>query len=325
MSKQKKKTMFIVCLALAFTLILTAAAAAAGGLLSLGASSVTADSWINAVVRLDSLKDEIAEDTGGYTVTVSISPAPSGIEVSEGVGSVNAVSGTYRVTSSELSGAGKLHIKILPDSSQTSDVTYSVSVEVTGNTSLETQTGSGSFTAASVVEPAEEENPDAQTDEEGKDEEQEQDTGKEEDEDAEFNGKTDPERSGKDSSQKSGRKMPSGKMPSSGGKSSGSFSGGSTSTASVTYAGSWNNYLESLSVEGHEFTQAFNKTRDTYFITIGKDETSLDITAEPDDDDADVVITGDTELSAGRSKVMISVTADNGDVRVYRIYVDKEK
>lgn len=98
--------------------------------------------------------------------------------------------------------------------------------------------------------------------------------------------------------------------------------GGSTSERKTTYQGSADNYLESLTVDGYTFTQAFHKTRNTYFITAEAGLSSLDVAAEPSDDSADVVITGADNFSEGRNKVMVSVTADNGDVRVYRIYVD---
>ena len=48
----------------------------------------------------------------------------------------------------------------------------------------------------------------------------------------------------------------------------------------------------------------------------------MDVTAEPSDSGAEVVVTGTDKLTTGRNKVMVSVTAENGDVRVYRIYVD---
>ena len=103
---------------------------------------------------------------------------------------------------------------------------------------------------------------------------------------------------------------------------SGGGTGGSTSESKTTYQGSADNYLESLTVDGYKFTQAFHKTRNTYFTTVEAGVSALEVDAEPSDDSANVVITGADNLSEGRNKVMVSVTADNGDVRVYRIYVD---
>ena len=116
--------------------------------------------------------------------------------------------------------------------------------------------------------------------------------------------------------------MPSGSV----GKMSGSFAGaagsGSSTASKTTYTGSEDNYLETLKVKGYKFTQKFNKTNDTYFMTLEAGVDSIDVTAEPTDSDAEVVITGTDELTTGRNKVMVSVTAENGDVLVYRIYVD---
>ncbi len=115
----------------------------------------------------------------------------------------------------------------------------------------------------------------------------------------------------------------SGKASVSGGGSGGNAAGGSSSEEDkTTYTGSADNYLESLKVKGHEFSQTFHKTNDTYFVTADAETESVTVTAVPSDDDAEVVVTGAEDLSVGRNKVMVSVTAENGDVRVYRIYVD---
>lgn len=116
------------------------------------------------------------------------------------------------------------------------------------------------------------------------------------------------------------------KKPGKGGSGKPSYKGGSSSgggTASVVYEGSWDNYLDSLSVDGFEFTRKFNKIRDTYFLTVPLDTTDLTVNAEASDSSAIVAVTGNTDLPEGRSKIMISVTADDGSVRIYRIYVDR--
>ena len=187
--------------------------------------------------------------------------------------------------------------------------------------------GCFTFTAAAVQ--TQEETEPSGDEEKAQDGEQESGTDEQNEDDRAGQSGKGEQKSGKNEQRKKSGKMPgtqkAGKRFQSGGSFSGSSAGGTSSgAASVTYAGSWNNYLESLTVDGHEFTQTFNKTRGTYFMTADKTETSLDVTAEPDDDDATVVVTGDSELESGRNKVMVSVTAENGDVRVYRIYVDKE-
>ena len=104
--------------------------------------------------------------------------------------------------------------------------------------------------------------------------------------------------------------------------SGGSGSGSASSADKTTYTGSADNYLESLRVSGYEFTQNFNKTNDTYFITVKSGVDSVNVKAAAADENAEVVITGTEDLSTGRNKVLVSVTAENGSVRVYRIYVD---
>lgn len=102
-----------------------------------------------------------------------------------------------------------------------------------------------------------------------------------------------------------------------------SVSAGAYSGTTVTYAGSWDNYLDELSVSGYEFTREFNKTRDTYFLTVPNDVTDISVSATASDSSAVVAIAGYDDLVVGRNKVMVNVTADDGSVRVYRIYVTR--
>lgn len=90
----------------------------------------------------------------------------------------------------------------------------------------------------------------------------------------------------------------------------------------VTYNGSSNNYLEELSVKGYEFENTFRKENITYFMKLDEDITSLGITAKAEDDEAKICIYGNEDIKDG-SKILISVTAENGNVRIYRIYVSK--
>lgn len=96
-----------------------------------------------------------------------------------------------------------------------------------------------------------------------------------------------------------------------------------TTEQTVTYNGSDNNYLSELSVNGYTLNKEFSKENSTYFITVEKDVNSLEITANAEDEASSVCIYGNDELSEGTSKILISVTAENGNVRNYRIYVTK--
>jgi hypothetical protein len=87
----------------------------------------------------------------------------------------------------------------------------------------------------------------------------------------------------------------------------------------ATYNGSNNNYLSSLEIDGVQLTTDFSKEKSTYFTTVEGLET-ITVTADAEDSNSKVAITG-TTLKSGENKVLISVTAENGDVRYYRIYV----
>lgn len=89
------------------------------------------------------------------------------------------------------------------------------------------------------------------------------------------------------------------------------------------YNGESNNYLSSLVISGYDINPQFNKTNNTYFITVDEDITNVDITAIPEDENAKVNIYGNDNIQEGENKVLISVTAENGEVKTYRIYIIK--
>lgn len=91
----------------------------------------------------------------------------------------------------------------------------------------------------------------------------------------------------------------------------------------VTYNGSDNNYLSELLVDGYTLNKEFSKENSSYFITVEKDVNSLEIIAKAEDKASTVCIYGNEEISKSTSKILISVTAENGNVRNYRIYVTK--
>lgn len=91
-------------------------------------------------------------------------------------------------------------------------------------------------------------------------------------------------------------------------------------TKEVTYNGDCNNYLESLTVNGCEFTQKFSKENSTYFINLEEDLENVIVNAIPESDLASVNIYGNENVVSG-SKILISITAENGNTRTYRIFV----
>lgn len=91
----------------------------------------------------------------------------------------------------------------------------------------------------------------------------------------------------------------------------------------VSYEGSSNNSLSSLSIRNYDFTKTFSKTNLSYFTTVPNEITSIDVNAIVEDSTANVCIYGNTDLMIGTNKVLITVTAENGSTKTYRIYVTR--
>lgn len=289
MNKKIRNNLIILGLCAALVALSVFVSAASSSLLSPGTSRTTAGSSFDFTLDLSDVieKAKESEEDGDvlteFNVSLSVSPSVSAFSVSEGVGSVNVMSGEYQVSSSGLKGNKSLHFSVTTPGDISKDTTYTVSVSISGCVKA-----SDSFTF--VVVPVNTETPD------------------------------DQKGSGNADNRKGFSLPGKGKAGGFSVKSGGSIGG---STASVVYAGSWDNYLDSLSVEGFEFTRNFNKIRDTYFMTVPLDTTELTVNAKASDSSAIVAVTGNTDLPEGRSKIMINVTADDGSVRIYRIYVDR--
>lgn len=94
-----------------------------------------------------------------------------------------------------------------------------------------------------------------------------------------------------------------------------------STTTTAVYNGSDNNYLSSLDIEGISLNTTFSKEITTYFAEI-ENYTTANITAIAEDENAKVCITGEDTLVNGQNKILITVTAENGDVRYYRIFIE---
>lgn len=86
-----------------------------------------------------------------------------------------------------------------------------------------------------------------------------------------------------------------------------------------------NNYLQSLLVDGYELYPEFNKNILTYYIVLSTDVSSLDVTAEPENENAKVKITGNTNLRNTENTIKITVTAENKTTKTYNIIATKQK
>ncbi len=89
----------------------------------------------------------------------------------------------------------------------------------------------------------------------------------------------------------------------------------------VYYVYSSNNYLKSLNIKDYDLS--FDKDTLEYKIKVKSDVSSLEITAIPADYRSRVEISGNENFEEGKNTVTIKVTAENGDVREYKLIVDK--
>lgn len=99
-----------------------------------------------------------------------------------------------------------------------------------------------------------------------------------------------------------------------------SASSTSSTAQTITYDGSDDNYLTNLSINGEDLSN-FNKTNTTYFKTLESGVTSADISYTQSDSSSTVCVYGNTSLQSGLNKILITVTAENGSVRYYRVYI----
>lgn len=90
----------------------------------------------------------------------------------------------------------------------------------------------------------------------------------------------------------------------------------------VTYYYSSNNYLQLLEISGYEID--FERNTYEYKISVDSDVTELDIRAVAEDTGSRVEITGNENFKVGENIVTITVTAENGEIREYKLIVDKE-
>ena len=84
-----------------------------------------------------------------------------------------------------------------------------------------------------------------------------------------------------------------------------------------------NKALSSLTIDGYTLTPEFSSDITEYTLNVPEDVTSLEIEAVPEDDNAEVEITGNDGLLDGVNTVEIRVIAEDGTARTYTISVTK--
>ena len=84
-----------------------------------------------------------------------------------------------------------------------------------------------------------------------------------------------------------------------------------------------NKYLKSLKIE--EYKLEFDKNKNNYEIKVGTDVNKLKLDIELEDEKSTYKIIGADDLKANNYKVLIEVTAENGDKNTYTINVKQEE
>ncbi len=90
-----------------------------------------------------------------------------------------------------------------------------------------------------------------------------------------------------------------------------------------TTSKSSNANLSSLSVSGYTLSPEFNEDVTSYKVTVPNNVTSVDVSALAQDSKANVVVTGNGNLSVGKNNVMVEVTAEDGSKKVYVVEVTR--
>ena len=100
-----------------------------------------------------------------------------------------------------------------------------------------------------------------------------------------------------------------------------SNNGGGSNNSYVPPKKSTNNNLSSLTIDGYSLEQEFNKDNLEYSATVSSGTEKININAQLADSSAKVTGIGEKELIAGENNFEIKVTAQNGDVKTYKLRV----
>ena len=84
-----------------------------------------------------------------------------------------------------------------------------------------------------------------------------------------------------------------------------------------------NNNLKSLTVGSYELTPEFSADVTEYSLTVDENVDVLQVTAEPEDETAEVEVSGNDNLLLGENTIEIKVTAEDETVKTYTINVTK--
>ncbi len=96
-------------------------------------------------------------------------------------------------------------------------------------------------------------------------------------------------------------------------------------TIKAPYQASSDCKLKSLVVSEGTLSPAFSKDKTEYTVSVGGGCNKLGVTAVANDSKASVKVSGNKDLKEGENTVKITVTAENGDTKTYKIKVTRGK
>ncbi|MBR6763938.1 MAG: cadherin-like beta sandwich domain-containing protein [Clostridia bacterium] len=88
--------------------------------------------------------------------------------------------------------------------------------------------------------------------------------------------------------------------------------------------GSPNNKLSDISVKGYDLTPDFDMDTNEYDLVVGNGVASVEITAAAYDKTATIQGTGTHNLTVGDNTIILTVTAENGDIREYTLTIARQ-
>ncbi len=103
-----------------------------------------------------------------------------------------------------------------------------------------------------------------------------------------------------------------------------SFTGASATLTVKDASLSSNAKLKSLKVSGYSLSPSFSSTTTSYTLKVPYDTKKINVTATASDDNAKVVsVEGNTNLKVGKNTVTVTVEAENGTQKKYKITVTR--
>lgn len=81
--------------------------------------------------------------------------------------------------------------------------------------------------------------------------------------------------------------------------------------------------LKLLQIDIEGLSPEFNKDVTEYYLVVGLEIEDIKVIARAEDINSDVVVSGNTDLEEGKNKIIITVTAEAGNTKIYVLNVTK--